>query len=115
LAVLGAFSGRRRLIAWLGGIGGLFLLIGLGAGTPFYRIWWAVMPFMKQVRAPGMALYIVALVLAIYAALGVERVERKEGMAWVALSARWRKRGVPNLRRQAPLVDPFSRVRCSAR
>src|SRR5437660_9516895 len=41
LAALGAFSkDRRRLVLWLGGIGLLFLLIALGAGTPFYRVFW---------------------------------------------------------------------------
>jgi len=35
---------RRRQILWLGGIGLLFLLISLGAATPFYRVWWTLMP-----------------------------------------------------------------------
>lgn len=79
LAVLGALAKpRRRLAMWLGAIGALFLLVALGAGTPFYRLWWSVMPFMKQVRAPGMALYLVAFVVAVFAAFGVERLERGE-------------------------------------
>src|SRR5437762_3796829 len=42
LATLGAFAkDRRRLVLWLGGIGLLFLLISLGASTPFYRVFWA--------------------------------------------------------------------------
>jgi hypothetical protein len=80
LAVLGAANReRRRLVLWIGGLGLLFLLISLGAGTPFYRVWWAVMPFVKQTRAPGMALYVVALVLAMLAALGVDRLLAGEG------------------------------------
>jgi hypothetical protein len=80
LAVLGAtVRERRRLILWVGGIGLLFLLISLGAGTPFYSLWWAVMPLVKKTRAPGMALYVVALVTATFAALGVERALRGEG------------------------------------
>ncbi|HKI95331.1 MAG TPA: hypothetical protein VJ992_08580 [Gemmatimonadales bacterium] len=70
---------RRRLIYWIGGIGLLFLLVGLGSDTPLYRLWWAVMPYMKKVRAPGIALYVVALSLAFLAAFGVERLERGEG------------------------------------
>src|SRR5207237_10266082 len=55
LAALGAFSkDRRRLVLWLGGIGLLFLLISLGASTPFYRVFWAIMPMIKKTRAPGM-------------------------------------------------------------
>ncbi len=86
LAILGAAGTRRRLAAWLGGIGLLFLLISLGAGTPFYRVWWTLMPFVKQTRAPGMAFFVVAFVIAVFAGLGAERVERREGrrhvVAW---------------------------------
>lgn len=79
LAVLGFRSTQRRLVYWLSGIGVLFLLVALGAATPFYRVWYEVMPFVKQTRAPGMALYVVALVLATLAALGVQRLERGAG------------------------------------
>lgn len=89
LAMLGVFDReRRRLVLWLAGIGLLFLLVALGAGTPFYRLWYGVMPFMKQVRAPGMALYVVTLILAMWAAFGVQRLERGVvGRADVAMLA----------------------------
>jgi len=90
LAVLGVADRRRRLVWWLGGIGLLFLLISLGASTPFYRIWWTVMPFVKKTRAPGMAFYVVAFVTAAFAALGVGRLERGEGRrqvrAWLVIA-----------------------------
>jgi hypothetical protein len=77
LAILGAGQGQdRRLRLWLGGIGLLFLLISLGAGTPFYRIWWALMPYVKQMRAPGMAFFVDAFVVSAFAAFGVARLER---------------------------------------
>src|SRR2546421_7645988 len=45
LAALGAlWKDRRRLVLWIGGIGLLFLLVSLGAATPFYQLWWALMP-----------------------------------------------------------------------
>ena len=89
LAILGLLDReRRRLVWWLGGIGLLFLFVSLGDSTPFYRVWWAVMPLMKKVRAAGMALFIPAFVLATFAAFGVQRLERKEGekhtTAWLA-------------------------------
>ncbi len=90
LASLGIGTKRRRLALWLGGIGLLFLLVALGASTPFYRLWYEVVPFVKQTRAAGMALYIVALVVAVFAALGVERLQRGEGrrhaMAWLVIA-----------------------------
>src|SRR6266702_5784564 len=80
LAALGvAAPERRRQILWLGGIGLLFLLISLGAATPFYKVWWTLMPLVKKTRAPGMAFYVVALVTAMFAGLGVERAFKGEG------------------------------------
>ena len=80
LAALGtAAPDRRRLALWIGGIGLLFLLVSLGAATPFYKLWWALMPLVKKTRAPGMAFFVVAFVVAVFAGLGAERLERKEG------------------------------------
>jgi hypothetical protein len=80
LAVLGAAdSGRRRLVWWAGGIGLLFLLVSMAGATPFYRLWYAVMPMVKKTRAAGMAFYIVAFVMAVWAGLGVQRLERGDG------------------------------------
>lgn len=82
LAILGvAAAGRRRLVTGLGVIGLLFLLVAFGGHTPFYRLWYEVMPMMKKVRAPGMAFYLVALVVSVYAALGMDRVLRRQ-VAW---------------------------------
>jgi hypothetical protein len=78
LAVLGFGDRRRRLVWWLSGIGVLFLLIALGGATPFYHLWWAVMPMVKKTRAPGMVFFIVAFIVATLAAFGVSRVERGE-------------------------------------
>ncbi|MSR07498.1 MAG: hypothetical protein EXR93_10595 [Gemmatimonadetes bacterium] len=90
LAALGAGAvARRRLVLWISGIGLLFLLVSLGAATPFYSLWWSVMPFVKQTRAPGMAFFVVALVVAMLAAFGVQRLEKGEGrahaVAWLGL------------------------------
>jgi len=78
LALLGAGAGNdRRLRLWLAGIGLLFLLVALGKGKPFYHLWWSVMPYVKQMRAPGMAYFVVVFVVACFAAFGVERLERR--------------------------------------
>ena len=81
LAILGFGDSRRRLVWWTAGIGALFLLIALGASTPFYHMWWAVMPYVKKTRAPGMVFFIVAFCTAIFTAFGVDRLERKEIVA----------------------------------
>jgi hypothetical protein len=92
LAVLGAADrGRRRFVWWFGGIGILFLLVSLAGATPFYRLWYAVMPMVKKTRAAGMAFYIPSFAVAVFAALGVARLERGEGQRapriWLALGA----------------------------
>jgi hypothetical protein len=69
---------RRQVIRALGAIALLFLLIALGGHTPFYSLWYEVMPMMKKVRAPGMAFFLVALPVAVYAAFGTERLLRRE-------------------------------------
>ncbi len=87
LAALGATGGaRRRLVWWMAGIGALFLLVGLGGGTPFYRLWYAIVPYVRKTRAPGMALYVVALAVSVLAAFGVERLERGEGKRGIQIA-----------------------------
>lgn len=88
LAILGFGDRRRRLVWWLGGIGLLFLLIALGGATPFYHLWWAVMPMVKKTRAPGMVFFVVAFVVATLGAFGVTRLER-EGTAKISTVRNW--------------------------
>lgn len=81
LAILGAGQGQdRRLRLWLGAIGLLFLLISLGAATPFYRIWWTLMPYVKQMRAPGMAFFVDAFIVSVFAGFGIARLEHSGGL-----------------------------------
>jgi hypothetical protein len=79
LAAVGMGTSRRTLRWWMLGIGLLFLLVALGDSTPFYRVWYALVPYVNKTRAPGMALYVVSLAAATIAAMGVERLERGEG------------------------------------
>lgn len=67
---------RRALLRVTAGLAALFLLIAFGGHTPFYRLWYEVMPMMKKVRAPGMAFYLVALMVAVWAGLGADRLFR---------------------------------------
>ncbi len=86
LAAFGAFDpSRRRAVLWLGGIALLFLLVAMGTATPFFRLWWEVVPFVKSTRAPGMALFVVSAVVAILAAFGVHRLEDPKQRAPTAI------------------------------
>ncbi len=77
LAALGwGDRGRRPLLAATGAIAGLFLLVSFGGHTPFYRVWYKYMPMMDKVRAPGMAFFLVALFVAVWAGIGADRLLR---------------------------------------
>lgn len=82
LAVLGVTDRRRKpAVMALGAIAALFLLVAFGGHTPFYRVWYEVMPMMKKVRAPGMAFFLVAFPLAVFAGFGTDRVLRRAASA----------------------------------
>jgi hypothetical protein len=77
LAALGwGDRARRPLLVATGVIAGLFLLVAFGGHTPFYRVWYEIMPMMKKVRAPGMAFFLVALFVAVWAGIGADRLAR---------------------------------------
>lgn len=71
----GAVSRRKEL--WFWGIAALVAtLVALGGHTPFYRLWY-LLPMMKVVRAPAMIFYIAQLAIAVFAAIGLERLLRE--------------------------------------
>jgi hypothetical protein len=74
---LGGQRGRRERMA-LGAVALLFLLVAFGAHTPFYRLWYEFVPMMQKVRAPGMAFFLVALPVCVFAGFGVDRIRRGE-------------------------------------
>lgn len=89
LAVIGmAGSERRRTRLAMLVIGATFLLVSLGGHTPFFRLWYAVMPMTGRLRAPGQAFFLVAMPLAYFAGTGIERLLRGEAararLAWTA-------------------------------
>jgi membrane protein YfhO len=68
--------GRRKEV-WFWGIAGLVAtLVALGGHTPFYRVWY-LLPMMKVVRAPAMIFFIAQLAVAVFAAIGLERMLRE--------------------------------------
>lgn len=79
LAILGLGVARKRgLLLGFGIIAGLFALVAFGGHTPFYRLWFEVMPMMQKVRAAGMAFFLVALPICVWAALGAEQLLKGE-------------------------------------
>ena len=88
LAAIGAGAYRRqRGLLVLAGIGILFLLVSFGGHSPFYRLWYEVMPYMKKVRAPGMAFFLVSLTVSAFAAFGADRIVRREASSRAVMLA----------------------------
>jgi hypothetical protein len=82
LAVLGfgaVRSTRRRSFArfWLGTMI-VALLWALGNSTPFFHLIYAIVPGTKFFRAPSTIIFVVSLAIAVFAALGLERVLARE-------------------------------------
>ena len=96
LAVLGFGAvrmTRHRTFArfWLGTML-VALLWALGNSTPFFHLVYAIVPGTKFFRAPSTIIYLVGLSIAVFAALGVERVLAREYsrrflIAWGAAAA----------------------------
>ena len=76
-AGLGAVKTRGFARFWLGA-SIVALLWALGGFTPFYHLVYALVPGSKFFRAPSTIFYIVSFGVAIFAALGVERIAARE-------------------------------------
>ncbi len=76
-AGLGAVKTRGFARFWLGA-SIVALLWALGGFTPFYHLVYALVPGSKFFRAPSTIFYIVSFGVAVFAALGVERIAARE-------------------------------------
>ena len=68
-------AGRSTRI-FLGAVGVVAALFALGAHTPVWRIFYEVLPGISLFRAPSMAIFLTAFVVATLAGLGVDRGAR---------------------------------------
>jgi hypothetical protein len=78
LATAGMFAATARKSFrwfWLGMLV-VSLLWALGGSTPFYRIVYALVPGTKFFRAPSTMMYVTMFSLAVFSALGSERIAR---------------------------------------
>jgi hypothetical protein len=70
--IAGLRGDRRR---WgLGAMAAVSLVYALGAGTPLFRLFYSVVPGVKNFRAPSLASFVAVAALTLLAALLLERV-----------------------------------------
>src|SRR5881394_2667969 len=75
LASIGVTQTTRSRLRWAFVTLALFFLtFALAGATPFFRIWYAILPMISKARAHSMAFYIVAFAVAVWVAFGVERI-----------------------------------------
>jgi hypothetical protein len=79
LATIGVTQTNRSRLRWaLVGLAAFFLTFALAGATPFFRIWYAILPMISKARAHSMAFVFVSFAVAVWAAFGVERLLRRE-------------------------------------
>jgi len=77
LVGLGCWFARRNRYFWFfAGSGLFFLTLAFGGNTPLYRLYRAVLPGLKQFRAPDLAYCITAFSMIVMAALALESLAR---------------------------------------
>lgn len=71
-----AFGGdaRRRFRRFWIGVAAISFLWMLGGSTPFFHLVYAIVPGTKFFRAPSTIIYVFALAVSVFAALGTERL-----------------------------------------
>jgi len=84
VALAGMLGGGGRSFRrfWLGVLV-VSLLWALGSSTPFYHLVYAIVPGSKFFRAPSTMMYVTMFAVAVFAALGTERIlARRTGTAY---------------------------------
>lgn len=81
LGILGLVVFRREKRRWFwlwGSIGFLAIIFGLGAHTPLFRAFYALVPGIKNFRAPSMMLFWLATALLVMSADALARLTRED-------------------------------------
>ncbi len=83
----------RRSWMWLWfGIGTLALIFALGANTPFFQIFYHLIPGIKSFRAPSMILFWLATALLVVSAMGLKLCVTEIPKASSEVRNRWSKK-----------------------
>ncbi len=72
VALIGFFFYRKKESYFLGGLALLALIYALGATTPFFKIFFYLVPMVKSMRAPSMVMFVFSFSIAILAGMGLQ-------------------------------------------
>ena len=74
IALIGLFFYRRKEAYFMGGLALFALLYGRGATTPFFKLFFYLVPMVKSLRAPSMIMFLFSFSIAILAGMGLQYV-----------------------------------------
>jgi len=72
VALIGFFFYRKKEAYFMGGLGLLALIYALGATTPFFKLFFYIIPMVKSMRAPSMVMFVFSFSVAILAGMGLQ-------------------------------------------
>jgi hypothetical protein len=98
-ALIGLFFYRKKESYFLGGLALFALIYALGATTPFFRLFFYLIPMVKSLRAPSMIMFLFSFSIAILAGMGLQFVieHARELKGVVARRFRYLLLGMPGL------------------
>ena len=73
-ALIGLFFSRRREAYFMGGLALFAIIYALGATTPFFRLFFYLVPMVKSLRAPSMIMFLFSFSVAMLAGMGLQFV-----------------------------------------
>jgi hypothetical protein len=71
-ALVGLFFSRRKEAYFFGGLAAFALIYALGATTPFFRMFFYLIPMVKSLRAASMIMFLFSFSIAILAGMGLQ-------------------------------------------
>jgi len=73
-ALIGLFFYRKKESYFLGGLGLFALIYALGGNTPFFQLFFHLIPMVKSLRAPSMIMFLFSFSIAMLAGMGLQFV-----------------------------------------
>jgi len=74
MALIAVACYRRKKAYFFGGLALFSLIYALGANTPFFKLFYHLIPMVKSLRAPSMIMFLFAFSVAILAGMGVQYI-----------------------------------------
>ena len=89
-ALMGLLFYRKKESYFLGGLALFALIYALGATTPFFRLFFHLIPMVKSMRAPSMIMFLFSFSMAILAGMGLQFVIDRSRKLQAAEAKRFR-------------------------